>query len=63
MPTLAEKSQPGPPSETEMKSVEKGHEHVMCNADQLDVAILIVVDLDLDQTRRLRRAPRRVKVH
>jgi hypothetical protein len=28
----------GPPSETEMKSVEKGHEHVMRNADQLDIA-------------------------
>ena len=28
----------GPPSKTEMKSVEKGHEHVMHNASQLDTA-------------------------
>jgi hypothetical protein len=36
----------GPPSETEVKSVEKGHEHVMHNASQLDIANAAVLAVE-----------------
>jgi hypothetical protein len=40
----------GPPSETEVRSVEKGHEHVMRNADQLDFAnaVMLMVERALE---------------
>jgi hypothetical protein len=41
----------GPPSETEVKSVEKGHEHVMRNASQLDIAnaAMLAVEQTLEE--------------
>jgi hypothetical protein len=36
----------GPPSRTEMKSVERGHEHVMHNASQLDIANAVMLTVE-----------------